>query len=713
MTDADHGHVFTGTAGVPPAISAAGTNGFTTCYANIPHLFAPAAIIAGETPAVPVKGLIFPFLMTTPTDAYSSQSHFRLILALFVITLFGSLIYFWAVPDHPPGFYIDESSIAYNAHLIAQTGTDEHGERWPLYFRAFGDYKNPTYIYLLAAVYKITGPGITAARLLSAALGLLNAVLLGLLAWRLTGKIRVLAVIAVSALFTPWFYENSRLVFEVSLYPVLCVLFLLALWRAVKRQTWQIDDVLALSATLALLTYSYSIGRLLAPLLALGLALFGKRHGWRSVIKIWIGYGLTLIPLIVFQRNHPGALSNRFALLTYITPERQPVNIVFDFFRHCLENLNPWRWLITGENNVRDHLNGFGSLLAVTVMLGVAGAFIILRKYRSDPWWQFVLYAVLVSVIPASLTRNEFPQLRLIAFPVFFHVLMAPALSWLLAQNSDNQARTIFRQRALLFIVVTLIIVQGAYFQRRFHATANDRWYVFDARFPRKVLALALQTGQTPIYVFDPPGNSGYIQTYWYAVLQGLNTSRFVHLPSNESAPPGAVVISSEEDCRNCKLIAKSINYTVYAVTPSDLNVTVGPLSQNAFAAQIRVENPPLTLTAGAKTTISVLVKNVSAETWPAVGVPVTNRYAVGLRNRWLRLDGSGLTDADGRSRFPYDLEPQDTAGVHLEITAPQVPGQYVLELDVVQEEFVWFGEHGSKRFSQPVTVEPPARVSQ
>src|SRR4051794_4570875 len=72
---------------------------------------------------------------------------------------------------NPPGFFIDESSVAYNAHTIAQTGRDEHGESFPLYFRAFSDYKNPVYVYLLAAVFRLTGPSITAARFLSAALG--------------------------------------------------------------------------------------------------------------------------------------------------------------------------------------------------------------------------------------------------------------------------------------------------------------------------------------------------------------------------------------------------------------------------------------------------------------------------------------------------------------------------------------------------------------
>ena len=37
-----------------------------------------------------------------------------------------------------PGFFIDESSIAYNAWSIARSGVDEHGARVPVYFAAFG-----------------------------------------------------------------------------------------------------------------------------------------------------------------------------------------------------------------------------------------------------------------------------------------------------------------------------------------------------------------------------------------------------------------------------------------------------------------------------------------------------------------------------------------------------------------------------------------------
>src|SRR3954468_12174819 len=126
----------------------------------------------------------------------------------------GFIFYARGSATNPPGFFIDESSVAYNAHTISRTGADEYGESFPLYFRAFSDYKNPVYVYLLAAVFRLTGPSITAARLLSAALGVLTMLVLMLLGERLSGRKLVGVFVGFTAILTPWLFELSRLVLE-------------------------------------------------------------------------------------------------------------------------------------------------------------------------------------------------------------------------------------------------------------------------------------------------------------------------------------------------------------------------------------------------------------------------------------------------------------------------------------------------------------------
>jgi hypothetical protein len=610
------------------------------------------------------------------------------------------------VPANPPGFYIDESSIAYNAHTISQTGRDEYGTPWPLFFRAFGDYKNPTFVYLLAAVFRFTGPSIVAARLLSAALGALAALLFGLLALRMTRSTEAAAVVACSALLTPWLYECSRLAFEVSAYPLAVALFLLALWRAASKESWRPSDAFALAASLALLTYAYSTGRLLGPLLAAGLAFFLTRRNTPRVALTWGLYALSLLPLFVYNRRNPGALTARFNLLTYATPQTTLASDALSFARQYLTDINPWRMLVTGEQNIRDHVAGAGALLAPTFILAALGLVLILRYRRREAWWRFILYALAASVVPAALTATDFPQLRLAAFPVFLHVLTIPALVWLLDKGRGKQgARRLHAYKCVaLYALVTLMLVQGAYFQWLFHRRAPERWYVFDARFDREVLAPALATNRSRVYLYDPPGRSGYIQALWHGALRGVPASRFDRLAPGDAPPPSALVISTEDDCSNCRLLARHINYILYAVAPTDLKPAAAPLQPEAARASITSRDLPRALLAGERRSLNVVVRNVGGATWPAVGEE-GGRYAVTLRGRWLRADGSTFKDDDGAARIPYDLEPGDTAGVTLQVVAPDSPGDYTLELDVVQEGVEWFGARGSKTLRTGVGV--------
>src|SRR5688572_11726802 len=261
-------------------------------------------------------------------------------------------LYAAGVPDNPPGFHIDESSVAYNALLITQSGRDEYGEEWPLHFRSLGDYKSPAYIYLLAAVFKITGPSVAAARYLSAALGVLAALALGLLGTRLTGSRAEGLLTFLSTLLTPWLFGLSRVAVEVAAYPLAVALFLLSTRRAASKEAWGVPDSAYVAAALALVTYTYSTGRLFGPLLALGLALLvTTRARVRPLLTTWVLYGLALVPLLVYHRRNPEALAKRFSYLTYVTPESGYAEVAWEFVKHFAASLNPWRLLVTGDVN--------------------------------------------------------------------------------------------------------------------------------------------------------------------------------------------------------------------------------------------------------------------------------------------------------------------------------------------------------------------------
>jgi 4-amino-4-deoxy-L-arabinose transferase-like glycosyltransferase len=513
-----------------------------------------------------------------------------LLLAISVLVV---VAYFAGLPKNPPGFFIDEASIAYNAHTISQQGVDEHGQRFPLYFRAFGEYKSPVYIYALAALFRLTGPSNFAARMLSAVLGVIAALLLGLLAARLTRRRLTGLIIFSAAGLTPWLFEISRLVFEVTLLPTLLALFLLVLQRASEREEWSWRIAAGLGALLGLMLYSYSAGRLLAPLLALGLVFFMTQQRWRGVVLAWFVFALTLLPLAVFTVRHPGALGERFKYVTYVKPGDSRHEIVVRFIKNYAANFSPRSWLMVGDPEPRHHLPGMGSLLAGVVLLGVLGLVVVLVRHRREAWWRFALYGLAVSAIPASLTLDHFHTLRLIGLPVVLLVLAVPAIEFLYAEGGEDsvaaaseraadvtplgarassphlragraRSRITSRQttkRVVLALLVALTMVQGAIFQRQFH-TAPPRVDAFDSYYPQ-VLDAALARPERPIYLFDKTP-AAYMYAYWYATLRGLALNNFQRANPDTPPPPGAVVISHELPCTNCEMIFERGQFRVY-----------------------------------------------------------------------------------------------------------------------------------------------------
>lgn len=516
-----------------------------------------------------------------------SGNYRALLLTLAAVILLYSF-YIAGISNNPPGFYLDESGIAYNAYLIGRTGVSESGVAWPLYIRLytgpFSIYANPAYIYLLAALYAFLPPSILVARLLSATLGFAAALLLGVLAYQISKRRAIGIIVGLMAMLTPWLFELSRLVFEVALYPLTLVLFLLALYGAQERERWSWKDCALLALTLALVTYTYTIGRLFAPLLAFGLLIFAtNRNRLLDVVKAWTLYAVTLLPLLFFNLRHTGVLTKRFYLVSYIKPQSTVGEITFEFVRHYMDNLSLLSLLSIGDTNPRHHVAGMGSFLVATFMLALIGLYQVLKNHWLESWWLFILYGLLISPVSASLTLDQFHTLRMIPYPVFLLVLTVPALAGLMKadkrphalaeerwkkkkikqRRQHETARPFFARRKALTILLALIFLQGLYFQFLFHRDGPTRGAAFDAGY-RELYRRALAEPARPVYLVDGKQGPAYIHAFWYATLDGRSNSEFVHLDYGTKAPAGALVISSEDECINCELILRRDQYMLY-----------------------------------------------------------------------------------------------------------------------------------------------------
>jgi SAM-dependent methyltransferase len=124
------------------------------------------------------------------------------------------------------------------------------------------------------------------------------------------------------------------------------------------------------------------------------------------------------------------------------------------------------------------------------------------------------------------------------------------------------------------------------------------------------------------------------------------------------------------------------------------------PLAGTACRAQIRFVSGPTTLKAGERAVLEFEVTNTSKEKWLQ-----RQKHSVNLGNHWLNSDGGMIFVNDGRAPLPESLSPGQTAMIFLHIRAPETPGRYCLEVDLVQEGVRWFKDAGSTTLLLPLRV--------
>lgn len=513
------------------------------------------------------------------------------------------VLYTSGLRHNPPGFYMDESAIAYNAYLVAHTGAGEFGPRFPLFFECYDggwmQIAQPVQIYLLALVFVFLPPSILLVRLFSAFWLFAACILLGLLAKQISGKRTIGVIVAASALLIPWFFEARGLLLESQFVPMGVAPLLLAAYHVQKKEKWSWLDAAMLAGGLTFLTYCYTSGRVLGPLFGLGLLFFATT--WQrfvGVIKTGLLYTAAVVPLLVFNWRHPGILARRFQQVSYIKAGVPWRDLASQFVNRYLEDQSLTALLMTGDPRYRHHVQvAGGALFFGTFILALIGLLIVIASRRNDPWWRFILFGLVVSIVPGAIATDAFHALRLMAYPVFILVLTVPALEWFLARDKDKvgpvrttsgeteppatenyerlktgvvaAAWTRSLRLGVLSVLLALTAVEAVRFHTIFRREGPHREYDFDFHY-KAAYDLATAQPARPIYLEDGYWGPAYIHALWYAAMEKRPRSEFVHLSFRSPPPSGGIVISSEKDdllkaaCPTCVIIKQSGLFTVY-----------------------------------------------------------------------------------------------------------------------------------------------------
>jgi len=361
-----------------------------------------------------------------------------------------------ALGSVPRGFYQDEAAIGYDGWAIAHYGTDEHGAHLPLFFESFGDYKNPVYIYSVAAVMRFMPLSVASTRLPAAVFGTLVVLLLSATAWTMTRSYTLTVVAFLMTAMTPWLMLESRVAFEViSL--VLALSAALYFLAAAQSSRPRFNYVLA-GLSLMVGTFAYTPARLQIAIFAVVLcASFGlpwRKPGswWLTLLPVAAGYAI----LLDWAIAHPGDLTGRFQYLSVFSHTNPVIGLGRFVLIYLTYIPSPEFLLAWGDFNWRHNIHFFGMLLVVTVPLLIIGARTCAQRFR-EPFPRFVLIGFFASPIAASLTWEGTPHaLRAAPMLPFSIVLAIYGLQTVL-----NAARPVERQRRIAVWGMAALLLNG------------------------------------------------------------------------------------------------------------------------------------------------------------------------------------------------------------------------------------------------------------
>lgn len=459
-----------------------------------------------------------------------------LTTSFIIIVSVGFFFRFYKLGDIPRGFYRDESAIGYNAYSLLHTGKDEYGKAFPLYFKSFGDYKLPLYIYSTVPAIILFGLTPFAVRFPSALFGTLTIVIVYFLVKTLTRN-RLLGL-SVSALLSisPWAIFYNRATFEVSM----CLFFLLLgtylLYSAFLKKIPGLFFMGTLSFVLSL--YGYNLTRLLAPLLFL-LVIFVYRKHLRSIPKwefILTGVAtlITLFPFYITFFSNGGVSSAKGTLIfssakinaqhlelrsylidlpSFITKIffNQFVLGIWQYIQNVISYFSVPYFFITGESGGNLAM-GIGYLYLFSFPLIIWGIVIALKEKKD--WQKLLLGWGLLTVLVASLTR-EIPQATRSYF-LLFPLTVFSGLGLVSFVSSFYNRKTMLSRIAFVGCVIVMayniIYFLGVYFYR-FPLAYTDTWKEEDKNI---ALYLKENTQNYRHIIIDPSVDLSYTSLLFF-----------------------------------------------------------------------------------------------------------------------------------------------------------------------------------------------------
>ncbi len=368
-----------------------------------------------------------------------------LILAI----LLGTFVRLYKLGRVPAGLYLDEAGQGYSAYSILKTGKDEFGMPYPAAFRSFNDFKTPIYIYLITPLIPLFGLNAFTIRFPSFFFSILTLPLLYLLIKKLSTspKSSSLALISTFLLaISPWHILFGRTNFECNV-----ALFLLLLGFYLFQLSLQKPILLVLSSIFfAIALPAYHSERILVPLVLFYLlikfhkTLFSREYLRYTLLSLVLGLAITLPTLKIV--NTPGFLARVSTLGIFASEQSWGIK---EWPSLYLSYFSPRQLFWLGDAGPRSSFPGLSVFYLWQLPLFLHGFYLLFTKKIPSSLKHFIILFLVISPIPASLTRDPFSTIRALPLVVPFTIIIALSAEHILAKLS----------RSMQFVTILTLIL--------------------------------------------------------------------------------------------------------------------------------------------------------------------------------------------------------------------------------------------------------------
>jgi 4-amino-4-deoxy-L-arabinose transferase-like glycosyltransferase len=430
-------------------------------------------------------------------------------IILVSIIFVGFLLRFYQLGTNPPSLYWDEVALGYNAYSIAETGKDEEGKFLPIqYFRSFGDFKPPVYIYAAVPMIKLFGLNEWTTRFPSAFFGSLSIILTYLITQKIlkrlsaseeaflsTDRIEWISLLAALMLaISPWHTQISRVAYEAN---VALFLVLLGVWlflKYIENENRQLRYIIFSGVSFVLTFYTFNSNRVFTPLLVALLAILYRRQLFhtakdirKSLIALMISFAI-LLPLLPHLASSQGQLRYKEVNI-FSDPEVVAISnariarLGNTWWAGILNNrriLYAQNWLdgyfkqfsgkflfISGDVNPRFSIQDVGELYIVELPFILIGLYLFASRRKSEHL--LILAWMLLGPIPAAFARETPHALRSLNMLPTFQIIESYAFIYCIYKLNLRNIKWKMPSRALITGSTVLLAFSVFYYLHNYY----------------------------------------------------------------------------------------------------------------------------------------------------------------------------------------------------------------------------------------------------